>query len=105
MLFHHAETIRTVNPERIEVKMPIRSEFVLVNGKQVPVIADDGTPITNEGAPVYQTRMVVYGNIIRLIDPKKEIEDLSFTVSEFLSLPLTSWKVPRILDDNGTGKH
>src|SRR6266852_4875600 len=65
MLFHHAETVRTCNPERIEVKMPIRSEYVL---------DASGSRVTIDG--VEQTRQVVYGNIIRLIDPKKEIEDL-----------------------------
>lgn len=64
MLFHHAATIRELNPDRISVKMPIRSR-------------------KNTDGSEYQE---VYGNTIRLIDPAKEIEDKVLTVSEFNAL-------------------
>lgn len=77
MLFLHAEEISEINPERIRVRMPF---------KQVRLLGTDGQPYKLEGTNEYASKMIVTGNIIRLQDPTGEKEDLSFTVSEFLSL-------------------
>lgn len=65
MLFHHAAEIRELNPERIKVKLPIRSRK---------------NPATGEE---YQE---VYGNTVRLQDPAGEIEDKVLSVSQFNAL-------------------
>lgn len=63
MLFHHAETISTLNPDRIKVKMPFKA---FKNGDE--------------------TEVRVISNIIRLIDPADETEAKEYSVSEFLAL-------------------
>lgn len=61
MLWHHVEYMGQINPARVEVKMPFAVDQ-----------SDKGYRIFN--------------NVIRLIDPAKELEDKVFTVSEFLAL-------------------
>lgn len=76
MLFHHAEEISKINPERIKVKMPWRVEYVIENGEKVMI------PGTNE----FKTTFVVYGSKVRLQDPAGEFEDKIYSVSSFLQL-------------------
>lgn len=76
MLFHHAETISAINPARIKVRMPWRSERVTV----------DGQPVKIEGTNEYQTTLKVYGSKIRLTDPAGEMEDKVYSVSSFLQI-------------------
>lgn len=77
MLYHQVRTIETMLPEKIAIKLPIRTEFVLdEKGEKIKI------PGTNE----YETRDVVYGNNIRLIDPSKELEDRVLNVNQFKAL-------------------
>lgn len=75
MLFHHAEEISAINPERIKVKMPWREEYLIHNGERVK--NEDGS---------FKTTLTVYGSKIRLQDPAGEFEDKIYSVSSFLQL-------------------
>jgi hypothetical protein len=77
MLLHHVREIETISPETVTIKLPIRTEYVLDGkGEKVKI------PGTNE----FETRDVVYGNNIRLIDPSKELEDRVLNVNQFTAL-------------------
>lgn len=80
MLYHHAEEIRTLNPELIKVKMPIRTRK-----------GEDGKPVQE-----------VYGNTIRLQDPAGEIEDKVLSVSQFNALRPA--KLPSVPDATDPSK-
>lgn len=77
MLFHHCEEIRTLNPDRIAVKMPWRMERV---------IGPDGQPVKVPGTNEYQMQRVVYGSKIKLQDPTGENDDKVYSVSSFLQI-------------------
>lgn len=78
MLWHHAEEVSAINPERIRVKMPFKKMYVIdADGNKIKM--DDGTEN-------FVTELRVTGNTIRLQDPAAEFEDKVYTVSEFLAL-------------------
>lgn len=77
MLYHQVRLIESMLPEKIAIKLPIRTQYVLDDQGQKKLI-----PGTNE----YETRDVVYGNNIRLIDPSKELEDRVLNVNQFNAL-------------------
>lgn len=62
MLFHQCEAIRKMNPDKVAIKLPILTQK-----------DKDGNPV-----------QVVTGNLIRLMDPSKELEDEVVTVGSFL---------------------
>lgn len=72
-LFLHAEEISQINPERIRVKMPFRVEK---DDNNQPVLVMGGS--TN----------------IRVQDPTDEMEDLIYSVSEFLALDMAKLQGP-----------
>lgn len=72
-LYLHAEEISAINPERIRVKMPFRVEK---DGDNQPTLVMGGS--TN----------------IRVQDPTDEMEDLIYSVSEFLALDTAKLQGP-----------